>query len=339
MGDILVTGATGFVGAAVARRLLAAGKSLRILHRAGSDLANIQGLAGARAVGDLGDPASLKRAVSGCEAVYHVAADYRLWVPRPEEIYRINVDGSVALVRAAMEAGVRRIVYCSSVAVLGIRKDGTASDETTPVSLADMIGHYKRSKFLAEEAVRKLVAEEKAPVVIVNPSTLAPALIALGASAEVLGSSGKRKVELAKFFHAPRGPNDREHTLTPNEIVLSVTFDIPSDKHRSASYEVRHKQSYDWPLVQAAVAFTLDGKVAKNVRIVLGHVAPTPLLSESAARAVEGKEVTEETAAAAGQAACEGVRPLSQNGYKVQLLAVAVKRALLTAAGAPKSWE
>jgi dihydroflavonol-4-reductase len=109
--------------------------------------------------------------VAGCEAVYHVAADYRLWVPRPEEIYRINVDGSVALVRAAMAAGVRRIVYCSSVAVLGINKDGTPSDENTPVSLADMIGHYKRSKFLAEEAVRRLVAEEKAPVVIVNPST------------------------------------------------------------------------------------------------------------------------------------------------------------------------
>ena len=171
MGDVLVTGATGFVGAAVARRLIAAGKSVRFLHRAASDTRNIDGLPGVRVTGDLGDAASLKRAVAGCESVYHVAADYRLWVPRPEEIYRINVEGSVALVRAAMEAGVRRIVYCSSVAVLGINKDGTPSDEETPVSLADMIGHYKRSKFLAEEAVRKLVAAEKAPVVIVNPST------------------------------------------------------------------------------------------------------------------------------------------------------------------------
>lgn len=171
MADILITGATGFVGAAVARRLIAAGKSVRYLHRAGSDLANIAGLPGARVVGDLADPASLKRAVAGCEAVYHVAADYRLWVPRPEEIYRVNVEGSVALVRAAMAAGVRRIVYCSSVAVLGVNKDGTPSDEETPVSLAGMIGHYKRSKFLAEEAVRALVAAEQAPVVIVNPST------------------------------------------------------------------------------------------------------------------------------------------------------------------------
>ncbi len=171
MGAVLVTGATGFVGAAVARRLIAAGKDLRFLVRAASDTRNIDGLPGARAVGDLGDAASLKRAVAGCEALYHVAADYRLWVPRPAEIYRINVDGSAALIRAALEAGVRRIVYCSSVAVLGINKDGTPADEKTPVALADMIGHYKRSKFLAEEAVRKLVVEEKAPVVIVNPST------------------------------------------------------------------------------------------------------------------------------------------------------------------------
>ncbi len=171
MGNTLVTGATGFVGAAVARRLIAAGKSLRFLVRAGSDTRNIDGLPGARAIGDLGDAASLKKAADGCDAVFHVAADYRLWVPNPAEIYRINVEGSVALVRAATAAGARRIVYCSSVAVLGINKDGTPSDEDTPVALADMIGHYKRSKFLAEEAVRKLVAAEKAPVVIVNPST------------------------------------------------------------------------------------------------------------------------------------------------------------------------
>ncbi len=168
---ILVTGATGFVGAAVARRLLRDGAELRYLVRATSDPANIADLPGERVVGDLNEPASLERAIAGCRALYHVAADYRLWVRNPAEIYRVNVAGSVALLRAAAAAGVERIVYTSSVAVLAKRADGVATDENTPVELRDMIGHYKRSKFLAEEAVRKLVAEEKVPAVIVNPST------------------------------------------------------------------------------------------------------------------------------------------------------------------------
>jgi xanthine dehydrogenase YagS FAD-binding subunit len=173
--------------------------------------------------------------------------------------------------------------------------------------------------------------------VIVNPSTLAPALIALGASAEVLGPKGKRTVPLAQFFNAPRSATEREHLLAPNEVVLSVA--VPREGRKNASYEVRHKQSYDWPLVQAAVAFKLDGGKASDVRVVLGHVAPTPHVAESAAKAVEGKEITEATAAAAGEAAAEGARPLGQNAYKVKLIAVAVKRALLTAAGAKKYWE
>lgn len=175
------------------------------------------------------------------------------------------------------------------------------------------------------------------PCVIVNPSTLAPALIALGATAEVMGPKGTRTIELTKFFHAPVKEPQREHVLAPNEVVTQVT--IPASGLASASYEVRHKQSYDWPQVQAAVAFKLDGGRAKGVRVVLGHVAPTPLVSDAAAKALEGKEVTEETAAAAGQAACEGAKPLSQNGFKVRLLAVAVKRAVLTAAGGKKYWE
>jgi xanthine dehydrogenase YagS FAD-binding subunit len=173
--------------------------------------------------------------------------------------------------------------------------------------------------------------------VIVHPSTLAPALIALGASAEVLGPKGKRTIPLAQFFNAPHSPVEREHVLAPNEVILSVT--LPREGRMNASYEVRHKQSYDWPLVQSAVAFKLDGGKATDVRIVLGHVAPTPHVAEAAAKASEGKEVTEATAAAAGEAAAEGAKPLSQNAYKVKLIAVAVKRALLTAAGAKKYWE
>ncbi len=173
--------------------------------------------------------------------------------------------------------------------------------------------------------------------VIVNPSTLAPVLIALDATAEVLGPKGKRKLPLAKFFQAPRSEKDREHVLAPDEIVLSVS--IPATMAANASYEVRHKQAYDWPLVQAAVAFKLDDKKATGVKIVLGHVAPTPHIAEGAAGALEGKEVSEETAAAAGKAAAEGAKPLAQNGYKVKLIEVAVKRAILTAAGQKKYWE
>jgi dihydroflavonol-4-reductase len=166
----LVTGATGFVGAAVARTLAAAGETVRVLVRATSDRRNLASLEVEIAEGDLLDAASLRRAVDGCAKLYHVAADYRLWVPRPEEIYAVNVEGTTALIRAAKEAGVERIVYTSSVATLGSNADGQPADEATPVTLADMIGHYKRSKFQAEAEVRRLVAEEGAPVVIVNPS-------------------------------------------------------------------------------------------------------------------------------------------------------------------------
>jgi dihydroflavonol-4-reductase len=160
----LVTGATGFVGAAVARRLLAGGHEVRVLVRKNADRRNLQGLTVEIAEGDLTDKASLERAVRGCQAVFHVAADYRLWVPNAKSMYATNVDGTRAVVEAAVNGGVDRIVYTSSVATLGYRSDGQSADEDTPSTLTDMIGHYKRSKFLAEEAVRDLV-------VTVNPST------------------------------------------------------------------------------------------------------------------------------------------------------------------------
>ncbi|MHA1538216.1 MAG: hopanoid-associated sugar epimerase [Alphaproteobacteria bacterium] len=169
--SVLVTGATGFVGSAVARKLAERGERLRVLVRKSSDRRNLQGLEAEPVEGDLRDPASLARALKGCSALYHVAADYRLWTRRPGELYEANVEGSKNIVLAACDAGVGRIVYTSSVAVLGINKDTSPADEETPVTLDDMIGHYKRSKFLAEEAVAKLIAERDAPVIIVNPST------------------------------------------------------------------------------------------------------------------------------------------------------------------------
>ena len=165
----LVTGATGFVGSAVARALLSHGHALRLLVREGSDRSNIAGLPAELAVGDLKDPASLERAVAGCRYVVHVAADYRLWVPDPEAMNRANVEGSRALLLSARQAGVERMVYCSSVAALGLVGDGTPGTEATPNSLAKVIGTYKRSKYLAEQAVLAL-ARDGVPVVIVNPS-------------------------------------------------------------------------------------------------------------------------------------------------------------------------
>ena len=169
VGTTLVTGATGFVGSAVARALARHGHTLRLLVRANSDRSLIEGL-GETVTGDLRDPASLQAAVQGCRYVVHVAADYRLWVPRPGPMMQANVDGTRTLLRAARDAGVQRIVYCSSVAALGLVGDGTPGTEDTPVDPAKVIGVYKQSKYLAEQAVRALVREEGVPAVIVNPS-------------------------------------------------------------------------------------------------------------------------------------------------------------------------
>ena len=166
----LVTGATGFVGSAVARALLARGESVRVLVRRGSDRANLAGLDVAPVEGDLTDPASLARAVAGCARVFHVAADYRIWVPDPAPMLAANVGGTTALMLAAAEAGVSRIVYCSSVAALGLTKDGSPADETTPVTEATVVGIYKKSKFRAEQSVLDLVRGRGLPAVIVNPA-------------------------------------------------------------------------------------------------------------------------------------------------------------------------
>ena len=167
----LVTGATGFLGNAVARALLSKGVSLKILKRVSSDTRTISDLDVPVVNGDLQDSDSLERALRGCDTLYHVAADYRLWVKNHDELYANNVVGTENIMRAAMRAGVSKIIYTSSVATIGLMDDGTSSCEDTPSNLKDMIGHYKRSKFLAEKVVDRLVVEENLPAVIVNPST------------------------------------------------------------------------------------------------------------------------------------------------------------------------
>jgi dihydroflavonol-4-reductase len=167
---VFLTGATGFVGHHVAHALAAEGADLRLLVRKTSNLANLEGIAGDTHVGDLSEPESLRPALAGCDAVVHVAADYRLWIPDPQAMYKANVDGTRELLRMAREANVARVVYTSSVATMHFRTDGIVINEDTPVSIDDMVGHYKRSKFLAElEAIAAAEAGQR--VMILNPTT------------------------------------------------------------------------------------------------------------------------------------------------------------------------
>ena len=166
----LVTGATGFVGAAVARALIREGWEVRALARKGSDRRNVQHLPLEVVEGDLADRASLDRALAECQALFHVAADYRLGAFDPRQLYQTNVEGTRNILEASHQAGIRRVVYTSSVATVGIPRDGSPGNEDTPVGVADMVGHYKRSKFLAEQVVRE-AALAGMSVVIVNPST------------------------------------------------------------------------------------------------------------------------------------------------------------------------
>ncbi len=167
----LVTGATGFVGAAVARRLLAAGHRVRTLARPNADLSNLQNLDVEQATGDLIDHASLRDAVRGCDYIFHVAADYRLWVPDPAHMHAVNVEGTEALMHAALEEGIKRIVYTSTVATIGLHPDGSPGDETTAFNPKDLIGAYKQTKYAAEQRVKELFTSHQLPVVIVHPST------------------------------------------------------------------------------------------------------------------------------------------------------------------------
>lgn len=167
----LVTGANGFVGSAVMHLLLKKGQEVRVLVRPDSDKRNFNGLELDIIEGDLNDTDALKRAVDGCNHLYHLAADYRLWIPDPENMYRTNVDATRNLMIAAANANIEKIVYTSSVATLGLNHDASPADETTPVSIENMTGHYKRSKYLAEEAVKELIKERSFPITIVNPST------------------------------------------------------------------------------------------------------------------------------------------------------------------------
>lgn len=166
----------------------------------------------------------------------------------------------------------------------------------------------------------------------VSPSTIAPMLIAYNARVRIAGPGGPRELELEKFFKTPQSESEREHDLKANEIVTEIFVPAAKDL-RAANYEVRQKAAFDWPLATASVVLQMDGNTVRNARVVMGAVAPVPWISSEAAEAITGKSIDEQSAAAAGTAAVSKARPLSQNAYKVKLASVAVKRALLLAAG------
>lgn len=276
---ILVTGATGFVGAAVARSLLARGEAVRLIARKGSDRRNLAGLDAEIHEADLLDPDSLKSAVRNCSGIFHVAADYRLWAPDPRPMFAANVDGTINLFRAAAEAGAGRMVYTSSVAVLGLHRDGTLSDEAVPSTRADMIGPYKQSKFDAEKAVDRLVADEGMDIVIVNPST-------------------------------PIGPRDVKPTPTGRMIVEAAAGRMPAfvdtglnvvhvddvaaghlaarDRGRTGRRYILGGENLSLAEILACVA-GLQGRKAPTVRLPHGLILPFAWCAEQVAR-VTGRE-------------------------------------------------
>lgn len=170
------------------------------------------------------------------------------------------------------------------------------------------------------------------PAYFVSASSFGPALVALGATIKIASATGSRNVEASKFFLAPSDENSREVDLKPNEIVTEILVPTAAGVH-NATYEIRQREAIDWPLAAASVAVRMKGSTVSEASIVLGHVAPTPWVAAQAAEELKGKAINDETAMAAGEAAVNGAQPLSQNGYKVQLAKVAVKRALLAAAG------
>jgi xanthine dehydrogenase YagS FAD-binding subunit len=188
-----------------------------------------------------------------------------------------------------------------------------------------------KSLIVDGENVYHAILGNSGPAYFVNPSSLAPALIALGAKVRLFGAKGARDVEAAKFFVTPRSAQEREYVLGPDEIVTEILVP-PAAGSRNATYEVRHRESLDWPLAAASVSLRMSGKNVSSARVVLGHVAPVPWPAPEAEKVLAGKAVSEQLADEAGAAAVNGAKALSQNAYKIQLARVAVKRSILRAA-------
>ena len=276
---VLVTGGTGFIGSRVVRKLVARGETVRCLARKSSSPRNLEGLAVELTLGDLQDAASLKAALKGCWTVYHVAADYRLWSRDPRELYRSNVDGTRNLLAAAEREGCSKVVYCSSVGTLGIPKDGSSGTETTPVALKDMVGHYKRSKFLAEQEALQ-AAERGVPVVIVNPST-------------PVGPNDIKPTETGRLI--TRFLNDEMPGYVDTGLNLIDVDDVADGHLRAADrgrvgekYILGHRNMTLRQILETLAALT--GKPAPRARIPYGVALAAAQLNEFFLGAVLGRE-------------------------------------------------
>ena len=276
----LVTGATGFVGSAVARCLLQAGHRVRVMVRSQSPLVNIQDLDVEIRKGDLAQPQSLKAVVKGCDTLLHVAADYRLWVRNSEDLYRVNVEGTKHLMQAALNAGVSRIVYTSSVATLGLHTDGTPADENTPVGFADMIGHYKRSKYLAEQAVRQMIDEKKLPAIIVNPSTpIGPR--------DIKPTPTGRMVLDAACGRMPAYVDTGLNVVHVDDVaqghLLALQRGVIGERYILGGYDMTLQQIF-------AVIAEITGRSAPKVKLPHNLVLPIAYVSEAWAWLTQGPE-------------------------------------------------
>lgn len=276
---ILVTGATGFLGSAIVRRLLAAGESVRVLVRPDSNRANLEGIDVEVCEGDLLDQPSVRAAVKGCKGLFHAAADYRLWAPDADRMFRTNVHGSMRLIRDAMAAGAERIVYTSSVAVLGTDPSGAPADETTPSASGDMIGPYKHSKFAAENGVRKIIEVQNAPVVIVNPSTpIGPRDIRPTPTGRIVveAAAGRMPAYIETGLNVAHVDDVAEgHVLAWRKGVIGERYILGGD---------------DLPLAELlTLAAEAAGRSGPKIRLPHGFVLPFAWMSQNVSR-LTGRE-------------------------------------------------
>lgn len=256
----------------------------------------------------------------------------------------IHVGATVSLAEFADHPDIRKHFPCLVQAVEGIASPQILTMGTVAGDLCQrprcwyfrrgygLLGQHNGKPLIPEGDNRyHAVFGNKGPAYFVNPSSLAPGLIALGAGLTLAGPGGKtRQRNVADFFRPPDDNNQREYDLKPNEIITRIS--IPVSSAAGATYEVRQRKGLDWPLVTASVTFE-NASAARNATVVLGHVAPTPWAVPQAGAVLEGKKIDAILAAKAGQVAAEGATPLSRNGYKIQLVRTAVKRAVLVAAG------